>query len=189
MRQPEIHTERLLIRELRETDLDGMFEMESNPNVHLYLEEKPLTKKDEVVKIIKYVRQQYQDHGIGRWAVEEKATGEFVGWTGFKMNTEPLNDHTNFIDLGYRFKESAWGKGYAGETALASMKYAFEQLAYDRIYGAADVNNIGSNKILQKVGLELVNSFNLDGVDHHWYAISREDWIRKFQNKDINISY
>jgi len=73
MTQPTIETRRLLIRELLPEDADGMFELESNPNVHLYLGNKPLQSIEESREAIRFIRKQYVDNGIGRWAVLEKS--------------------------------------------------------------------------------------------------------------------
>ncbi|MEL6812549.1 MAG: GNAT family N-acetyltransferase [Bacteroidota bacterium] len=178
MKQPTIETERLIIRELLPSDAEGMFELDSNPKVHLYLGNNPVDSMEKIHEVITMIRKQYIDNGIGRWAVEEKATGKFVGWTGFKVNTELVINHMKDVfDLGYRFIKSAWGKGYASETAFACMEYAFENLDFDPIYGAADVKNAASNHILKKVGMKFVNEFDFEGDPHYFYAITKAEWL------------
>lgn len=83
-----LETPRLIIRELLPTDEEGMFAMDSDPEVHRYLGDKPYTDVQQSRENIAIVRQQYRDNGIGRWAVELKNTGEFIGWTGFKRMRE-----------------------------------------------------------------------------------------------------
>lgn len=122
-----IETKRLLLRELRTTDLEGMFELDSNPNVHRYLGNKPIKTKAEAKKILDSVKQQYADRGIGRFAVIEKATGDFIGWSGIRLNTEyNMNGFTKYYDVGYRLIERYWGKGYATESGKAAVDYAFK---------------------------------------------------------------
>ena len=77
-----IETERLLLRELLPTDDAGMFELDSNPEVHIYLGNKPVKSIEESREAIANIRQQYLENGIGRWAVILKETGEFIGWFG-----------------------------------------------------------------------------------------------------------
>lgn len=108
--KPIIETARLHIRELLPTDIEGMFDLDSNPEVHQYLGNHPVQIKDEIVGVIGFIRQQYIDYGIGRWAMVDKATNEFIGWTGFKYVTETTNNHVNYYDLGYRLREKYWGK-------------------------------------------------------------------------------
>ena len=81
-------TERLILREILDTDEDAFFEMDADPEVHRYLGNNPVKTKEEIKAAIKFIRQQYIDNGIGRWALIEKSTGEFVGWGGMKLIKE-----------------------------------------------------------------------------------------------------
>lgn len=166
-----IETERLLLRELLSTDDTGLFELESNPNVHKYVGKKPITHIDESRAYIKFVQQQYEDHGTGRWAVVLKETNTFIGWSGIKFITESINNHKDFYEIGYRFIEEHWGKGYATEAGKAFMDYAFNEMKVEAIYAYADAGNSGSRSILEKLGLKYVNSFMLDGEQEVWYEL------------------
>jgi len=176
-----IETERLILRELLPTDVDGLFELDADPEVHRYLGGKSVTGKEQVVAVINFIRQQYADHGIGRWAIIDKKTGDFVGWTGLKFVTEPTNRHQNYYDLGYRLIKRYWGKGLATETAVASLQYAFEKLKLREVYAMADCENAGSNKVLKKVGFTFIETFDLDGTPHNWYRIDKKE----FENKKM----
>lgn len=171
-----IETERFLIRPLIAEDVTGIFELDSNPKVHTYLGNNPIKTLAEAEKVIKLIQKQYDDLGIGRWAIIEKSTGNFVGWTGFKYIVEPINGHVNYYDLGYRLIERYWGKGIATETAKACLTYAFEVLKLEEVYGICDVDNAGSRNILQKCGLKLIETFDYDNTPHYWFEIKKEDW-------------
>ncbi|MCC2545425.1 GNAT family N-acetyltransferase [Hymenobacter sp. BT175] len=166
-------TERLLLRELLPTDAPGMFELDSDPEVHRYLGNQPVTTIEQSEALIAFVRQQYIDNGMGRWAVVEKQTGEFIGWAGLKLVEGPTNGRTGYPDLGYRFIRRAWGRGYATEAARASLQYGFDVLRLPAIYAIADVQNQGSNHVLRKVGLRFIEEFDLGGVPHNWYELNR----------------
>lgn len=172
-------TERLILREILPTDIEGMFELDSDPMVHRYLGNKIVTDKKQIETIINFIRQQYIDNGIGRWAIIEKNTGNFLGWTGLKYVTELTNGHKNFYDLGYRIIRKYWGKGIATETAFASLDYAFHQLRVDRVYASADCENSASNKILQKVGMSLVETFFYEDIKCNWYVIDKAFYENK----------
>lgn len=163
-------TERLILREITLDDLDDMFEMDSDPDVHRYLGNTPVTSKEQMTGIIQFIRKQYAENGIGRWAVIDKNSDEFLGWSGLKLVTEPVNNHINYYDLGYRLKKKYWGKRYAAESAKASLDYAFSILKTDQVYAMADCENIASNKILSKIGFQLVERFQFDDADHYWYC-------------------
>jgi [ribosomal protein S5]-alanine N-acetyltransferase len=172
-------TDRLILRELLPTDEDSMFELDSNPEVHKYLGNQPVKSIDEIRMTIQSVRQQYIDHGIGRWAVVEKSSGEFVGWSGLKLIKELTNNHINFYDVGYRLIPKFWGKGYATESARASLKYAFEEMYLNEVFGIANIANIKSRKALEKSGLKFIEIFDRNGIQCDWFKITREEWVNR----------
>jgi RimJ/RimL family protein N-acetyltransferase len=162
-----IETERLLLREILPTDVDGFFELDSDPEVHRYLGSKPLTSKEQIVEVIEMIRQQYIDHGIGRWAVIDKNTNEFMGWSGLKWMTTRTNNHIHYYDLGYRLKKKFWGQGIATGTSLLFLHYEFETLNASEVYAMANIENIGSNQVLKKAGLTCMDTFDFEGILHH----------------------
>ncbi|WP_353777247.1 GNAT family N-acetyltransferase [Winogradskyella sp. 3972H.M.0a.05] len=177
-----IETERLILRELLESDINEMFELDSNPLVHKFLGNKPISTKEQALEGIRFVRQQYTERGIGRFAAVEKSSGEFIGWSGLKLNQgekEILNGFDNFIDVGYRFIPRYWGKGYATESAIATMDYGFKVMQYDTIYGAAEIENIASNIVLQKIGLQFVNKFLYEDIEVNWYELNKDNYGKK----------
>lgn len=176
-----LETERLILRDVLETDIDGMFELDSNAEVHKYLGNNPISTKEGAEKIIKNIRNQYKELGIGRFACVEKTSGDFIGWSGLKFNTgekEELNGFQDFIDIGYRFIPKYWRKGYGYESAVACLNFGFKKMNYDTIYGAAISENIGSNKILEKIGLQFINEFTFEGEKAKWYELKKEDYAR-----------
>lgn len=166
-----IETERLLLREFLSSDDEGMFQLDSNPNVHKYVGKKPVTHIDESRAYIEFVHQQYKDFGIGRWAVVLKETNTFIGWSGIKFITATINNHQDFYEIGYRFIEEHWGKGYATEAGKAFIDYAFNEMKVKAIYAYADKENASSRNTLEKLGLKYVNSFILDEEEDVWYEL------------------
>lgn len=169
-----IETDRLILREIVEDDLYDMFELDSDPEVHSYLGNKPIETLHDAKTTIEYIRNQYANDGIGRWAVIEKSTNEFAGWSGLKFEREVRKD-MHYYDLGYRLKKRFWGKGIATESSKEALKYGFEVLNLSAIYGGAHVDNAASNRVLQKVGLTHLETFIFDNAPHHWYGIRREE--------------
>jgi [ribosomal protein S5]-alanine N-acetyltransferase len=166
-------TPRLILREILPQDEEGLYALDSNPEVHRYLGNKPLSSKAEVINVINFVRQQYIDNGIGRWAMIEKDTNFFIGWAGLKLIKDTINHHTHFYDLGYRLIQDYWGLGYATEAAKASLDYGFNTLNLATIYAMADCNNKGSNSVLQKSGLSHIETFDYEGRPHNWFSIEK----------------
>ena len=165
-----IETERLLLRELLPTDDVGMFELDSNPQVHIYLGNNPVTSIEQVREAIASIRQQYLENGIGRWAVVLKETGEFIGWSGLKLEKN-VNGYETFYDLGYRFIQKHWGKGYAYETAKAFVDFGFNDMKLEKINAYADFDNLASRRVLEKAGMQFINFFEEDGIEEAWYEI------------------
>lgn len=165
-----LETERLILRELLPSDDKGMFELDSNPEVHRFVGKKPVKHIEESRLMIEKIRQQYIDNGIGRWAVILKETNEFIGWSGIKLIKETINNHQNFYEIGYRFIEKHWGKGYAAEAGLAFTAFAFNEMKIENLYAYADAGNKGSRNILEKLGMNYVNSFEYEGEEHVWYS-------------------
>lgn len=171
-----METERIILREIVLDDAAAMFEMDADPEVHTYLGKSPIQTIDQAISNIQYIRQQYLDYGIGRWAIEDKATKQFVGWGGLKFRPDEVNGHTNFYEVGYRLLRRSWGQGLATESAKASLKYAFEELHLDGVYALADVENGASRNALLKSGLKIAGQFEYQGIQCHWFEIRQADW-------------
>ena len=168
-----LETDRLILREMRHQDAHELFEMDSNPNVHKYLWNKPNTSIDEIHNYINLVRKQYEENKIGRFVAILKETNELIGWIGLKYNTVEVNKKINFYDIGYRLNEKFWGKGYASEATLAWLNYGFNVMNIDIMTAAAHTNNIASNRILQKIGMTETEKYLEDGVSWNWYEMKK----------------
>lgn len=166
-----VETDRLIMRELDYTDTEGMFELDSDARVHTYVGNKPIKTIEEARQVIGYIRDQYVNLGIGRWAVVEKESGNFIGWSGIKLVTDEYNGRTNFYDIGYRFITRYWGKGYATETAIAAVQYAFGQMNVPRVSGITHMHNIASQQVLQKAGLKFIENFWHEGEEEKWFEL------------------
>ncbi|WP_164123112.1 GNAT family N-acetyltransferase [Sphingobacterium sp. xlx-130] len=171
-----IETGRLLLRELDHIDTNDLFEMDSDPEVHLYLENRPVTSISEITQVINMLKIQYQKNGIARWAVVDKITNECIGWSGLKYFEGPLNNQTNFYELGYRFKRKHWGKGFATESSRAILSFGFEKLSIDSIYAITDPKNLNSKRVLSKLGFDLRETFDYEGDMTDWFELKRETW-------------
>ncbi|MBD0401492.1 GNAT family N-acetyltransferase [Flammeovirga sp. EKP202] len=178
MKTFHIESERLLLRELREEDVEGMFALDSNPNVVKFIGIPPLTDKAKSLEYIYNIQQQYEEKGIGRWACILKETNEFIGWAGLKIE-EVLSEFGPYHDLGYRLREEFWGKGYATEAAKISLDYAFEVLGWNDVEACADFDNEGSNHVLRKIGMRHTRDSMYEGMPLHWYKITKLEWMQK----------
>ncbi|TKC08128.1 GNAT family N-acetyltransferase [Pedobacter polaris] len=166
-----LESERLILRALRTEDVNGMFELNSNPEVQKYVGNQPITTLAQAKENIEFIQKQYLENGVGRLAVIEKESGEFLGWGGLKLIIEEMNGHQNFYELGYRFLPKHWGKGFATDVVKISIKYAFELLKLDVIYAITDIRNGASKHILEKVGFKFIEIFDYKGQPHNWLML------------------
>ncbi len=166
-------TPRLLIREIETYDAGAVFELNQNPNVILYTSDPAFKTIEDARHLIETViKQQYKSYRHGRWAVLLKDTGTFIGWCGLKFMPE-----LNQVDLGYRFMETYWGKGFATEAAMASLHYGFAQFNYNQIIGRVMKQNMQSIKVLKKCGMTFSHEAELHEHPAYIYKISKEDFL------------
>ena len=165
-----IETKRLILRSITEADTLDFYELDSNPEVHLFLGNEPVVKIEESHSMINKILQQYNTHGVGRLAIIEKSTNHFVGWSGLKYEKD-YRTQFNYYDLGSRIKEQYWGKGYATEAAISSLEYGFKTLKLAEIGAVANINNNASNVILKKIGMHLTSTFEYNTEVLNWYIM------------------
>lgn len=170
-----IETERLIMREFTEGDASDLFELDSDPEVHRFLGNNPIKHIDTCREVIRTVQGQYENHGIGRWAVVLKESNEMVGWSGLKYETS-LKEKGPYYDMGYRLKRKHWGKGIATETALESLKYGFETMNLNLINAGAHINNNASNHIIKKIGFQFVEEIMWEDDPCNWYELFKTNW-------------
>jgi len=169
-----VETERLYLRKVNFEDVDDLFEMDSDAEVHKFIENNPVKSKDQITAVVTMLNQQYTENGIARWAVVEKNTNECVGWAGLKYFREPLNNYSNFYELGYRFKRKHWGKGYATEASQAILKYGFENLNINSIFAITHLENKNSINVLQKLGFQFKETFDYEGDLTNWFELTKK---------------
>lgn len=174
-----IETGRLILRDLQPEDDKGMFELDSNPEVHRYLGNNPINSIEQAREAISNIRQQYLDHGIGRWATIEKSSGNFIGWSGLKFITSVENNRTRFYDVGYRLIPKYWGKGYATESAKAALQFGFETLKLQEIIGTCHEENKASRRALEKCGLKFKEKYMWHDLRCDWLEITQREWLSK----------
>lgn len=126
--KPILETERLLLRELNSDDAGNFFNLNENPNVIKYTGDKAFQNIDEAREFLENY-QNYRLNGYGRWAVISKVNNEFVGWCGLKYNSS-----TDETDVGFRFFEHYWNKGFATESAGACIDYGFKNLTLNNSF-------------------------------------------------------
>ncbi len=167
-----VETERLILREFDEDDLEIYFELGRNPEIIRFTGDPGGGFKDHEAAL-EYLTTRtlsdYRERGYGRWAVVVKETGNVIGFSGLKY----LDDRSE-VDVGYRLLPSEWGKGYATESAQAAVDYGFNPLGLKRMIGMVMPENIASARVLEKIGMTFVEMTVDQGDQVAIYVIERE---------------
>lgn len=151
-------TGRLIVRHFdAETDDMNFFSVYGDKEVMKFI--RAPKSKDECDQFLKEVIEDYKKDNIhGRWAVEEKSTGNFVG--SFVFIPVP---NTSDYQLGYALTKDFWGLGFATELMQEGIKYVFEKTELDKVYGITEAANTASQKVLQKTGFVIFQAYNENG--------------------------
>ncbi len=150
----ELETEWLLLRGWLDRDLEPYARICAEPEVMRFIGDgSTLTRKQSGEQISYFVRH-WQERGFGLWAVEEKASGAFVGFAGLAHQEDWIQGERK-IEVGWRFGRAFWGRGLATEVARASVDYGFEGLGLEGIFSIIQPENRASRRVAQKAGLTL----------------------------------
>jgi RimJ/RimL family protein N-acetyltransferase len=181
-----LETERLVLRRVTEADVDALVELDSDPEVMRYITGGPATPREEIENdyLPSWLRYYEEHEAYGFFAAVEKESGEFIGW--FQLRP-PRGGPQDEVELGYRLRRPAWGKGYATEGSRALVERAFVELGARRVYAGTMTVNTPSRRVMEKVGLEFVRTFHqewpyeIDGAAEGdvEYALTREEWERR----------
>lgn len=166
-----LETERLLLREFREDDLENLYLLDSDPEVMKYMT-KIITDKEDVKTGIQNVLNNYKKYpGLGLWICERKEDKGFIGWFCLKKL-----EKTEEIEIGYRLMKFAWGKGYATEMSRELLRYGFENTGLNRIVGVTHPLNVESQNVLTKIGLKFEKMAVYWGVELKYYSLEKKDY-------------
>ena len=147
---PVRETERLLVRRLTRDDLDELAALLGDPEVMRYYP-RPKTR-EEALAWIDWNLRLYEERGHGLWALVLKETGEFAGECGLVPQEVEGREE---IEVGYHVKPSLWRRGLATEAAAACRDYARSQLALARLIAIIAPENVPSQGVARKIGMEL----------------------------------
>jgi RimJ/RimL family protein N-acetyltransferase len=180
-----LNTERLVLRQFTEDDVDNLVELDGDPDVMRFINGGRPTPRQEIENDILPMFLDYYERfpGYGFWAAVEKPTRQFVGWFHFRPAEGAGPDE---IELGYRLRKSAWGKGYATEGSRALIDRGFAEFGVQRVVAFAMVVNVASRRVMEKAGLKFVRIFHAPWPDKIEgdekgdveYALLRWEWER-----------
>lgn len=180
-----IKTERLVIRDFKDTDAEGLYQYLSNPSVNCFKKEKVKSLEEALKKVIE--KQNGSSYGDS-YAVCLQNSDFIIG------DIFALKEDSDTYSVGWNFNLNYGGKGYATEAAEALLKYLFEKDAR-RIYAYVEDDNILSKKLCKRIGMREEGLFlefisfinNEDGTPHYentcQFAILKKEWEKSKRNK------
>lgn len=177
-----IETERLVLRDWREEDLDPFFHLNADPEVMEFFPS--VLTRDESDAFATEIRRRVEVNGVGFWAVEEKVSRRFIGFVG--LNTPQIEmPFPSAMEVGWRLVKHAWGRGYATEAAKASLRIAFEDVKVPEVVSFTSILNTRSIAVMERIGLRnRGRTFVHPSVppnhrlsEHVLYSITQEQWF------------
>lgn len=165
-------TPRLVIRSFEPADAEALFRVFADPAVRRYLPPAPEPTIERIRAAVERRIAGDRERGFSLWAVERKDSGELIGNCGFNAVEGGPE-----IELAYHYARSAWNQGFGTEAAGACLAQGFGPLALSRVIALAYPANVGSWRIMEKVGMRYEGTasyFGIDGLKK--YAAERATW-------------
>lgn len=163
-----LETERTFMRQLVKEDSYNYYSLNLDEDVLKFTGDKPFSRIQDAIKFLENY-DQYEKYRVGRLAVIDKGSLEFLGWCGLKYSVD-----RHEYDIGFRFFKKYWNKGYATETSQRCLEYGFDELGIERIVGRARKENLASIQVMEKIGMTYLRAFDFDGHPGVIYHCSRK---------------
>jgi RimJ/RimL family protein N-acetyltransferase len=158
---PLIVTERLLLREWRDTDVDPFAAINADLAVMEFFPE--TYTEERTRRFVERIRERWTELGYGLWAVQRNDTGRFIGYVGLWPATFPAH-FTPAVEVGWRLAADQWGHGYATEGARAALTYGFDTLGLEEIVSFTSALNVRSVRVMERLGMRRAADFEHPNV-------------------------
>ncbi|HRA27889.1 GNAT family N-acetyltransferase [Ornithinibacter sp.] len=157
-------TERLVLRQWRESDLEPFARLNADPEVMRYFPA-PLSREQSDAMVDR-LSGHIEAEGWGMWALERRDTGEFIGFTGLGVPRQVL-PFQPCVEVGWRLAATAWGHGFATEAAREALRVGFDELGLTEIVSFTAVPNMRSRAVMERLGMvrDAAEDFDHPAVD------------------------
>jgi [ribosomal protein S5]-alanine N-acetyltransferase len=148
----QLTTERLLLREFKESDWQAVWAYQSQPLYLRYYEWKDRQPEDVRAFVRMFLTQQkLKPRTAFQFAVVLKDDHQLIGNCGIRMDSPT----SRTAEIGYELDPQYWGQGYATEAARSVLQHGFETFKLHRISANCVADNLGSARVLEKLGMRL----------------------------------
>lgn len=162
-----VQTPRIIIREFIPEEEELLLALYRDPEVTKHVTKR--TDEENRKRFAEALEEYKNGTGLGRWGVFSVEDDDFVGVCILK----PADSDPTRIELGYVFAKKHWGKGLATELAQALVKYGFEEKGLTEICACINPENIASQNVLLKAGLQRDGNINWHDSDLPFFRITR----------------
>jgi len=145
---PLLSTERLYLRGWRDEDRQPYAAINADPHVREFFPEL-LTHEQSDAQIAVF-EDHFAAHGFGMWALELRASGELIGFTGMDLATYDAH-FAPAVEIGWRLARSAWGHGYATEAAREALRFGFDELELEELVACTAPANLRSRAVMERL--------------------------------------
>jgi len=152
-------TDRLLLRGWRDEDLEPFAALCADPRVMRWVGRGEPQDRAQAEASLQVIRDHWVQHGFGLWAAEERASRALAGFVGLAR----LDDGSGDVEIGWRLRREAWGRGLATEGAVATREHAFGELGLTRLVALVHPENAASIRVVGKLGM----TFDRERVSRH----------------------
>ncbi|MEJ2795812.1 GNAT family N-acetyltransferase [Iodobacter sp. LRB] len=168
-------TARLRLEAISDHHFDGLFKMNSQPEVMQYITGKPETPA-ETRAMIERVKARWIEYGFSWWSFIETDSDEIIGAGCIQhLGRDPANP----LEIGWRLRKDKWGMGYASEAAQAMAAFAFDKLEADSLYAVCHQDNHGSAHVMKKLGMQYRGTERWYEMDTAVWSMDKAAWITK----------
>jgi len=179
-RAPTFATDRIVLRPASPGDLADLVALNADPEVMRYIGSGQVSSPRQSAFWLECMLADARHgsphpeapEGLPGWlTIIERQTQDFIGLACLSML--PANQIAAIgdgflekpaVEVGYRLARNHWGKGYASEAASLLTHYGLEELNLPQVVGIADIRNLASNRVLEKAGLQLRHTYELNGI-------------------------
>ena len=151
---PILRTERLILRQIKTEDIDGIFKFNSDINSLKYIARDPYEKREQAEDRVKFFDEMYKTKKAVWWTFTTKEADDLIGYGGIFE----IDKTNNRAEIGYGLLPEFWGNGFISEAMKAMVDFGLNKLQVHKLYAIVDPNNGASIKILEK------NNFQREGI-------------------------
>ena len=145
----ELRTQRTLLRQWKDSDLELWVEMNADPLVRRFFTSTPT--RDEALGEASRIRAMLAQRGWGAWALEVPGVLPFAGFVGLMVPVWSAH-FTPAVEIGWRLPRAAWGQGYASEAAAAALAFALQVLELPEVVSITVPANEPSRRVMTRIG-------------------------------------